>query len=141
MPRLSVWMVRTALAHLIAGFAIGALLLAGRAAPPVPELLAQLRPLHVELLVLGWIVNLGFGVGYWILPARSDGSGREADVLVGTAFILLNAGVLLAGFGQVQGPMTILPLLGRVAEAAAAAAFAAHTWKRIRPYGTGSRVT
>ena len=81
--------------------------------------LGAIWPGYLHLLTVGWITQL----------------------IIGTAFILLNAGVLLAGFGQVQGPMTILPLLGRVAEAAAAAAFAAHTWKRIRPYGTGSRVT
>ena len=141
MPRLSVWMVRVALAHLVLGFAIGALLLAWRATPPGPELLARLRPLHIELLLLGWIVNLGFGVGYWILPVRADGGGRSADALVGTAFVLLNAGVLLTGLGPVSGDTSPLPLLGRMAEAAAAAAFAAHAWARIRPYGAGRSVS
>ena len=137
MPRLSVWMVRAALVHLVAGFALGALLLVSRATALAPDVTALVRPLHIELLLLGWLVNLGFGVGYWILPARPDGSGRDADVQVGAAFALLNAGILLAGIGQALAAPGVIPLLGRVAEAAAAALFAAHAWRRVRPYGAG----
>jgi hypothetical protein len=138
MPRLSVWMVRTALVHLVAGFALGAVLLASRAAPVAPAFVAHLRPLHIELLLLGWIVNLGFGVGYWILPRRADGAGRTGGAAVGVAFVLLNAGVLLVGIGQASGAPGIAPLLGRAAEAAAALTFAGHAWSRVRPYGTAS---
>jgi hypothetical protein len=139
MPRLSVWMVRAALVHLVAGFALGALLLASRAMALAPGVTAHARPLHIELLLLGWLVNLGFGVGYWILPGRADGSGRDADLQVGAAFALLNGGVLLAGFGQALAAPGMVPLIGRVAEAAAAALFAAHAWRRVRPYGAARR--
>ena len=139
MPRLSVWMIRAALIHLVAGFALGALLLASRATALAPDITAHVRPLHVELLLLGWLVNLGFGVGYWILPGRADGSGRGADVQVGAAFALLNAGVLLAGFGQALAAPGVAPLAGRVSEAVAAALFAAHAWRRVRPYGAARR--
>jgi len=141
MPRLSVWMVRTALVCLVAGFALGALILAARGMAEPPGFVARLRPLHVELLLLGWIVNLGFGVAYWILPARVDGTGRGAGLGAGAAFALLNAGVLLAGVGQALTAPAIVPLLGRAAEAAGAAAFAAHAWRRVRPYGATRRAT
>ena len=143
MPRLSVWMVRTALVYLVAGFALGALMLAARGmALPVPsELVGRLRPLHIELLLLGWIVNLGFGVGYWILPARMDGTGRGAGLGAGAAFVLLNVGVLLAGAGQALSLPGAVPLIGRAAEAAGAAAFAAHAWRRVRPYGAARPAT
>lgn len=141
MPRLSVWMVRAALLHLVAGFALGALILAARGMALPPDLVARIRPLHIELLLLGWIVNLGFGVAHWILPARADGTGRGAAMGAGAAFALLNAGVLLAGAGQALAAPGIVPLLGRAAEATGAALFAAHAWRRVRPYGAARRVT
>ena len=49
MPRLSVWMTRTALLHLAVGFALGALLLVQRELP-LPAGVARLRPVHAELV-------------------------------------------------------------------------------------------
>lgn len=136
MPRLSVWMVRTALVYFIVGFAFGAVMLTHKAAPLPLSLVAALRPLHVELLTLGWTVNLALGVGYWILPRHASGAERGAEGAVALAFVLLNAGVLSVGFGQAFGAPR-LPLAGRLAEAGAAAAFALHAWRRVKPYGAG----
>lgn len=132
MPRLSVWIVRTALAYLIVGFAFGALMLAYKAEPFAPGLIAGLRPLHIEFLTLGWTVNLGLGVGYWILPRPPGGAGAGSGTVMVLAVLLLNIGVLSVGAGEALNA-TMLPLLGRLAEASAAAAFGFHAWRRIRP--------
>jgi len=122
-PRLSVWMIRTALLALAAGAALGALLLAD---PGLAGGLARWRPLHGELLLVGWTVQLAFGVAYWILPRFREGRERGREELAWAAFVLVNLGVLLVGAGQ--------PAAGRSAEAMAAIAFAAHAWPRVKPF-------
>lgn len=132
MPRLSVWMIRLALIHLLGGFAIGALLLAHKGVPFLPAGAVRLRPMHVELLTLGWTMNLAMGVAYWILPRRGSDGARGGGLVV-AACVLLNAAVLLVGFGQLAGGGTPIPLAGKMAEAGAAALFAVHAWGRLRP--------
>jgi hypothetical protein len=47
--------------------------------------------------------------------------------------VLLNGGVLLAGFGPVVAAPAEVRLAGRIAEAAAALLFALHAARRLRP--------
>jgi cbb3-type cytochrome oxidase subunit 1 len=137
MPRLSVWMIRTALVYLVVGFGLGAVLLAYKVTPFTPGYIARLRPLHVELLTLGWTMNLALGVAYWILPRRASRGERGGETAVALASVLLNVGVLLVGFGQGSGA-PVAPLLGRLAAAAAAGTFALHAWSRVKPFGAGT---
>ena len=136
MPRLSVWMIRTALVYLIAGFALGAGMLAQRAVPVAVPLGIALRPLHVELLALGWVINLGLGVAYWILPRHASGPERGGRSVV-LAAVLFNAGVVAVGLGQAFGAPSALALVGRLAEASGAIVFASHTWRRVKPFRAG----
>ena len=132
MPRLSVWCLRTALLYLGLGFTLGAVMLA---APGLhrPVTTLRLRPLHIELLLGGWMVQLAFGVAYWILP-RQRGAGRGNERLAWAAFLLLNLGVLTAGVGGVIGASGPAIAAGRAAELLAAVAFAGHAWPRARLY-------
>jgi hypothetical protein len=130
-PAPSVWLVRAALAHLVGGATLGALLLTHKAAPLVPWLW-RLRALHGEVLLFGWLVQLAMGVAFWILPRidRSRGDVRP----VWLAMALLNAGLWLTGVGTATGsPISVLA--GRLAELAAVAAFARHAWPRVRAAG------
>lgn len=134
MPRLSVWMARTALLHLAVGFALGAVLLIHREWPLHGQV-PRLRPLHAELLLIGWTVQLAMGVAFWILPRFRSGPERGREWPAWLAYLLLNVGVLTAGTAlTVSGPGA-LALAGRAAEGLAAAAFAAHAWPRIKPFG------
>lgn len=132
------WWVRTALAQLALGFTFGALLLANKGLPVHPALW-RLLPAHIELLMLGWTLNLALGVAYWILPRYKQGPARGESWPVAIAYGLLNGGVLavcvapwLGLPGAVAGVVT---LAGRLAEAAAAALFALHAFGRIKPHG------
>ncbi|RME76379.1 MAG: hypothetical protein D6784_06005 [Chloroflexi bacterium] len=136
MPRLSRWFIRAALVNLAVGFTIGGLLL-GHKAFPVHPLLWRLFPLHIELLLFGWTLQLIMGVGFWIFPRfwRSRGNERPAWL----AFFLLNAGVWLAGLSPMLSLPPVLLTTGRLLELAAVAAFAVHAWPRIKPPGASGR--
>ena len=131
-PRLSVWCIRAALIYLVLGFGVGALMLASPALQ-LPAAVLRFRPLHAELLLIGWMVQLAIGVAYWILP-RDRGTGRGNERLAWTAAFLLNAGLLTAGLGTTLGAPAAVVGSGRTAELVAALAFAAHVWRRARLY-------
>lgn len=134
MPRLSVWMVRTALVHLATGLALGALLLAHRELalhPAVP----RLRPAHAELLLLGWTVQLAMGVAFWILPRFRSGPERGREWPAWAAYLLLNGGVVVTAAALVAGIPGPAALAGRGAEGLAALAFGLHAWPRVKPFG------
>lgn len=128
MSRISVWYVRTALLHFALGTTVGAWALAAKGGPwpafPLPA-----RPLHVEVVLLGWLCQLAVGVALWILPF-SGGVSRERRFWV--AWGLLNVGIVLVVLGQ----WTLVPvgtLGGRACEALAGGLLAWGLWPRLRP--------
>lgn len=136
MPRLSVWMVRAALLHLGVSFTFGALMLYDKAAPFNAEVW-RLWPVHVELALVGWIVQLTMGVAFWIMPrfARLPNRYGRRTTFAWAAFGLLNAGVLAVSAGQWWTALDVLAPAGRAAELAAVGLFVAHLWPRIKPPG------
>ncbi|MFL5511466.1 MAG: hypothetical protein ACJ8CN_03385 [Gemmatimonadales bacterium] len=131
MPALTVYAVRIALSYLGTGFTIGALMLGARGVSASSELL-PLRPLHLEILLFGWTVQLAFGA-FWTLPRRS-GLGRGNERLAWGSLLLLNLGVLTVGVGGTLGVSPGILIAGRLAELLAGLAFAAHAWPRARLY-------
>jgi cbb3-type cytochrome oxidase subunit 1 len=131
-PALTVYALRIALSYLGIGFTIGALMLGVRGVSASSEVL-RLRPLHLELLLIGWTVQLAFGVAFWILPRRS-GLGRGNERLAWGSLLLLNLGVLTVGVGSVLSASPGVLIAGRSAELLAGLAFAAHAWPRARGY-------
>jgi hypothetical protein len=136
MPRLSRLFLRAALVSLAAGYGLGALVLAAKGLGG-PAWAWRLLPWHMELLLVGWSVQLAMGVAFWILPRfqYSRGDPRPAWAALG----LLNAGALLIGVGAALGAPPWLPWAGRGLEAAAVLAFARHAWARVKPPAGGWR--
>ncbi len=134
MPRLSVWLVRSALCYLGIGALAGAVLLLNRGVF-LGDWVGRLRPIHVEFLLVGWTLQLALGVAYWILPRFRAGSERGREGFVWLSYILLNTGVLVVGVGQAFGLQPAVPLLGHTAEVLAAAVFALHAWPRTKAFG------
>ncbi|GIK41754.1 MAG: hypothetical protein BroJett011_55870 [Chloroflexota bacterium] len=132
MPRLSCWFIRAALIYLALGVTFGALLLFHKGIPFAP-FVWRLLPVHVEFLLFGWTVQLAMGVAFWIFPRFWRSRGNETSAWL--AFGLINLGVCLAGMGPLLGASSLVILLGRLAEAGAAAAFALHIWSRVKPPG------
>jgi len=132
MPGLSVWYVRTALVYLALGLTFGMLMLWHKGMPIHPALWALL-PAHIEFLLLGWTLQLAFGVAFWILPRFRTKRGNVR--LAWLAFALLNAGIWLVTLDPWLGRLAGWGWMGRVLEALAVIAFALHAWPRIKPPG------
>jgi len=98
MPRLSIWFLRAALVYLALGITFGALMLANKGVPFYPQLW-RLFPMHVEFLLVGWTVQLAMGVAYWILPRFTRGAKRGNVPLAWSAWVMLNAGILMVFLG------------------------------------------
>ncbi len=133
MPRLAAWFVRTSMLYLLAGFTLGALMLAQDGIPFYPSILMAL-PVHMEFLLVGWLVQLAMGVAFWIFPRFGMGMPRSRgnEALIWTSFWMLNAGLCLFVL-ELWVPAMLL--VGRVAEAAAVIVYAVGTWRRIKPHG------
>ncbi|RMH01107.1 MAG: hypothetical protein D6706_02415 [Chloroflexi bacterium] len=135
MPRLSRWYIRAGLVHFLLGFTVGALMLANKGVPFYPAAWRWL-PVHIELLFMGWVVELTLGVAFWIMPRfwRKPRRGNETGAWL--AFLFLNVGIWMVVAGSLW-PLTswgkTAVFGGRLLEAAAAVAFAVHIWQRIVP--------
>lgn len=132
MPRVSAWFVRASLCHLVAGFVIGALLLAGKGNTLGLDAwaLRALRPVHIEMLLVGWVIQLVMGVAIWIFPRFVlRRAPQRSAVTAWLALALLNCGVLLVSLGG------NFLAAGRLIEIVAAASFAVHLWGRVSPAG------
>ncbi len=130
MPRLSVWFVRASLLYLLAGFLIGALILAQKGIPYHPAVW-NFVPLHMEFLLIGWFAQLAMGVAFWIVP-RFSKVARGNVRMVWTSFALLNAGLL---FRVLQTWLPASVLIGQILELGAGITFAIGLWRRIKPHG------
>lgn len=131
MPRLSAWIVRLSLIYLLVGVLLGALLLAQKGVPYYAPIWA-IFPLHTEFLLVGWLLQFAAGVAFWILPRFASGPPRGDERLVVAAFILLNAGILLAA-SSLMLPGTLIA--GRMIESAALLLFVLASWRRVKPHG------
>ncbi len=131
MPRLSVWFVRASLIYLLLGFFFGALLLAQKGIPFYTPVW-YLFPLHMEFLLVGWLIQLAMGVAFWMIPRFSSGSRRGPVGLVWFSFVLINAGILI---GILQFWFPVVVLIGRIAEVVAGILFVIGSWRRIKPHG------
>ena len=130
MPRLSVWSLRLSLLYLISGFSLGALMLANKG-EPFAAWAWSLLPVHIEVLVFGFVIQFAMGMGYWILP-RYPGGSRGTEWVVWASIGLLNAGLWLvsaSAWFSLPGGWTAL---GHALEGVAALLFAAQMWRRIR---------
>lgn len=129
---MSIWLVRSSLLCLVLGFTLGGTMLVGKGLG-WSALLALGIPIHVELVVLGWMVQLAMGVALWILPRFGARGPARGAVWAWGAWALLNGGILLVIAAAVAGPN--VRLAGRLLELGAAGAFSGAIWTRVRASG------
>jgi hypothetical protein len=139
MPRVSIFIIRTALIQLALGATVGGLLLAEKGLHLAPWLWT-LRQGHIQMMLIGWTVQFACGVAIWILP-RFDASGERGKLgLVWLGYGTLNGGVALA---LLEAPLRMLggyagtgwmPALAGLLYVVAAAALVVHLWRRVLPF-------
>lgn len=132
MPKLSVWMIRSALIYMGIGFLFGAMLLSHKGIP-LFSWTWRLIFLHVELMIFGWTMQFVMGIAFFILPRFSKRANRYgAEYLGWWSFYLLNSGVILTLFAHWY-LSNILILIGRLLVLLAIGAFIAMIWERVKP--------
>ena len=124
MPWLTRTFLRFSLLYFISGLTIGSLILANKGLLFYPPLW-RLLPIHIELLFLGWIVQMVFGVAFWILPRFWEMPRRGNVNGSYLAFILLNIGIWLVVIATISLLPSSIILAGRVAKFSAIIAFVA----------------
>ena len=130
MPGVSIWMIRLSLANLLMGITIGVLLLINKAVSISPELMLLL-PVHIELLIFGWIIQFTLGTAYWILPRYLISKDRGGSVLAILMPIFLNTGILMVLVSNAGEQMNFIALYGRIAELLAVLFFIILHWNRV----------
>ena len=136
MPRLTVWMVRTALLQLGIGFTFGMWMLFNKGV--ALDLLAlRLLPAHIEMVLLGWTIQLAMGVTFWILPRFSSVPRYGHERLGWVAYGLLNVGVLTVVLNTWLNTRW-LPFAGRILEVAAVIVFVMMIWPRVKAFNLPS---
>lgn len=136
MPRVSIWFVRSSLIALLLGVTLGAVLLGAKGLSAGPALWFLL-PAHLELVLVGWMLQLAMGVAQWILPRFGARGAARGTTPAWIAYVALNVGVLCVVVTTVlSGPLAgELRWVGRVAEVGAVAAFVVSVWSRVRASG------
>ena len=134
MPKLSEWSIKMALIYFFIGITFGSLMLTSKVIPIHPAIWA-LFPMHIELLLFGWVISLIIGVSFWILP-RFPGNNRGNEPLAWMAFLALNSGILSVITGY-SAKIIFLLTLGRFLEFLAVTFYSIFIWNRIRPTRKG----
>jgi len=134
MPRLSVWMVRTALLEFGVGITLGTLMLWNKG-DLIDPLIWLLLGTHQEILMVGWLIQFALGVAFWILP-RFTQEPRYGNVRRGwIGYGLLNAGILLVVISAWVTGAESLKAVGRLLEGVAVITFVSVLWPRVKPFG------
>ena len=153
MPKTSRAFVQTSSVCLCLGAILGAVLLVNRWLP-LGAWTSALRPAHIQLLVVGWLTQLILGVAWWLFPPLKVGLRRDkplpilrgqaqrgSEPLFWATFVGLNAGVLLRSVFEPlylwtrAGIAGFLMGISGLFLLAAAMAFVANMWKRVRELG------
>jgi hypothetical protein len=129
MPPLSRFTVRASLIYMFLGFSLGGIMLANEGLRWNPSI-DLLVPVHVDLLLYGWLAQLILGVAYWILPRTGAGRGSLAVALAAAA--LLNLGTVVLVMASLSLWPSPAPTIGMSAVAGGGVLFAFHAWPRLR---------
>ena len=136
MPLLSRCFLKTAMLYFLASSCLGGyLLIVVGVQRPVPLVL---QPVYWHMLVVGWLVQLIFGVSYWMFPPHVRGQTQGHPVLGWLTYAALNVGLLMRVIVEPWHGMRPQLALGwllvgsAVLQVAAGWAFVIGIWSRIR---------
>jgi hypothetical protein len=153
MPATSRAFVKASILYLGLGAILGALLLINRWILLGPTV-TILRISHIQFLIVGWLTQLILGVAWWLFPPLASGqrpgeprlvrrgqAQRGNEPLFWATFLCLNAGILLRAVFEPVYNLTQTSFYSTLAGIsglfllAAAVAFVANMWARVRELG------
>jgi hypothetical protein len=126
-------MIRFSLLYLLTGFTIGSAMLAGKAYPAFAAVW-MLLPVHIEMLIFGFIIQFTMGTAYWILPRYLKGPSRGNTVWSNVMVGALNVGILINVLTSLNVVVQWGTLLGRFLEVFAVILFIKLHWNRAVSY-------
>jgi len=133
MPAPSRWMIRCSLIYLLTGFLIGALMLISKVQPTFAWVWALL-PIHIEILIFGWIIQFTMGTAYWIFPRFLEDKSRGNITLANNMVMILNSGIIINILTYLHFFSYRFTILGRSLEVLAVILFVILHWKRAVSY-------
>ncbi|HLR25989.1 MAG TPA: cbb3-type cytochrome c oxidase subunit I [Fodinibius sp.] len=133
MPAPSRWMIRCSLLYLLVGFIIGAAMLISKAFPFYPQVW-RLLPVHIEVAIFGWIIQLTMGTAYWILPRYLKTGDRGNTALARLMVGLFNLGILINVFTYLHYLPSSGIFWGRLLEISGVGIFVLLHWGRAVSY-------
>ena len=142
MPKLSCYFIRSALLCFGIGFTFGGLILSAKGGLVDVRVWGWL-PMHIILLMNGWLIQLSMGVAYWILP-RIQASDRGRPSWAWASFIALQVGLVLTLVTVISlwAPEVLNLLVPAVMlQTISVFLFALHAWPRIRPALTRAAIS
>ncbi len=135
MPRLTRWMIKTALLYLVLALVTG-ILVSARSALGWDWVPVGITPAYFHLYMVGWVTLLIFGVVYWMFPKYTQAQPRGWPALGWAIYGLLNAGLILRVIGEsvnVPGrPWGWLLVLSAFMQWFAGVGFVVNTWQRVK---------
>lgn len=135
MPKPSRWLIRLSLVYLMVGIITGALMLIHKAYP-IHQAVWMLLPIHIEITIFGWIIQLTLGTAYWMLPRFLEGPPRGESNLAYLMIGSLNLGIIFVIADVLLSFPLPFDLLGRTFELVAVVLFVSLHWNRIVTYRT-----
>jgi hypothetical protein len=137
MPRLTCWFVRSSFINLALGFVLGGFILAAKGG--ADPLVWMWLPAHGDALLVGWLVQFGMGMAYWLFPRISGSRGAVWPVKL--AFWVLTLGLVMGAglptlwlFLPAQTWLHDIMPFGFVAQAMAFGLFLVNLWRRAYVY-------
>lgn len=133
MPLLSRYFIRSSLLCMALGFTIGGLMLAVKGGALDGRLFIWL-PVHIVLLVNGWLIQLSIGVAYWIFPRVQLGErGRRSWAWAAFGFFEVGLVLVIAsGVNLWIDSLSALFAPGVIFQLVGVGLFGFHAWVRIR---------
>lgn len=135
MPTPSRWMIRLSFVYLLLGILLGALMLIHKAYF-IHAAIWMMLPIHIEVTIFGWIIQLTLGTAYWMLPRFLEGPPRGDSRLAYAVIASLNLGIIFVIADSLLSFALPFDLIGRVFELTAVGLFVALHWNRIVTYRT-----
>lgn len=100
--------------------------------------LGALEPVYFHLFMLGWVLQLIFGVAWWMFPILSREKPRGNEAIGWVVFYALNSGLILRAVAEpmrnlsTAGVWQVLLVISAVLQMIAGWTFVICIWPRVK---------